>query len=123
MTEKTVQERRHFSRIHFDAPVHLSNAGNRWETHLIDVSLKGALIGRPAGWEGGHGDQFILELPLDEEENLMIRMEVVVAHAEPERIGFLCGHIDVDSITHLRRLIELNLADPELLERELAAMT
>jgi len=30
--------------------------------------------------------------------------------------------IDVDSMTHLRRLIELNLGDPTLLERELKAL-
>ena len=29
-------------------------------------------------------------------------------------------HIDVDSLKHLRRLLELNLADPDLMNRELA---
>ena len=39
-----------------------------------------------------------------------------------ELIGFVCRHIDVDSISHLRRLVELNLGDEALLERELAAL-
>jgi len=30
-----------------------------------------------------------------------------------------CLSIDLDSITHLRRLLELNLGDPQLVEREL----
>jgi len=33
-----------------------------------------------------------------------------------------CDEIDLDSITALRRLIELNAADPALLERELGAL-
>ncbi len=33
---------------------------------------------------------------------------------------FRCEHIDIDSITHLKRLIELNLGDEALLHRELA---
>jgi hypothetical protein len=34
--------------------------------------------------------------------------------------GLRWKHIDVDSLTHLRRLLELNLTDPGLLNRELA---
>jgi hypothetical protein len=34
--------------------------------------------------------------------------------------GLQWRNIDVDSLTHLRRLLELNLNDPSLLDRELA---
>ena len=37
-------------------------------------------------------------------------------------LGLFCHHIDIDSITHLRRLIELNLGDETLLQRELAEL-
>jgi len=43
-------------------------------------------------------------------------------YTEPERIGFACTHIDIDSAAHLRRLVELNLGNPELLARELSAL-
>jgi hypothetical protein len=33
-----------------------------------------------------------------------------------------CDNIDVDSVTHLRRLVALNSGDPKLLDRELAAL-
>jgi hypothetical protein len=33
-------------------------------------------------------------------------------------LGFQVQYIDLDSATHLRRLVELNLGDPALLERE-----
>ena len=49
-------------------------------------------------------------------------MDVEIAHRENDELGLNCKDIDVDSITHLRRLVELNLGDPELLERELSAL-
>jgi len=42
-----------------------------------------------------------------------------VAHVEGGRVGLRRTHIDIESVTHLRRLVELNLGDPALLEREL----
>jgi hypothetical protein len=49
-------------------------------------------------------------------------MEVVLTRTQGELLGFVCRHIDLDSISHLRRLVELNLGDETLLERELAAL-
>jgi len=49
-------------------------------------------------------------------------MTASVAHIDPTRIGFICEHIDLDSITHLKRLVELNLGDEELLHRELSSL-
>ena len=37
--------------------------------------------------------------------------------------GLRCDSIDLDSVTHLRRLIELQLGDPALLERDLAELS
>jgi hypothetical protein len=45
-----------------------------------------------------------------------------VAHVEGEHVGLLCRSIDIESITHLRRLLEINLGDAKLLERELKAL-
>lgn len=112
---------RHFSRIAFDAQVYLRNDTLVWQSLLIDVSLKGALITRPADWQGHIGEVYTLEMVLGDDQ-LIIRMLVSVAHVHDERIGLQCVNIDIDSITHLRRLIELNLGEPESLERELAAL-
>jgi hypothetical protein len=115
-------EKRHFSRIPFDAGVRLKGVDGETATQLIDVSLKGALVTRPADWHPKVGDSCQLELVLGDNHEAAISMEVTVAHREAERVGLRCQHIDLDSITHLRRLVELNLGDPELLDRELAAL-
>jgi len=48
--------------------------------------------------------------------NRLLRLDV------EHNLTALRQHIDLDSISHLRRLVELNLGDEALLERELAAL-
>jgi hypothetical protein len=111
-------DKRRFTRIPFDAPARLVSTHI---AHVLDVSLKGALIAKPADWTATPGQALTLQIPLGEGD-AMIRMETRVAHVEPDRVGLHCEHIDLDSISHLKRLVELNLGDEELLHRELAAL-
>ena len=74
------------------------------------------------GWHANRGDRFLLEIPLGNGE-ITIRMEVAVAHIEADHVGFRCEHIDLDSITHLRRLVELNVGDSDILDRELSHLS
>ncbi len=114
-------ERRHFSRIPFDARTTLRRAdGREWHGALLDISLNGALLERPQDWDDGPRADLVLEILLT--ETARICMEVAVAHVEAHYLGLRCTHIDLDSIAHLRRLVELNLGDPELLNRELSAL-
>ena len=112
------KEQRRFKRIPFDMPARIISTTT---VRVIDVSLKGALIFKPPLWKGSKGDSISIEIPLDSGATV-IRMDMRVAHIEAERIGLVCEHIDLDSITHLRRLVELNLGDDELLHRELAEL-
>lgn len=114
------EEQRRFTRVPFDAKAVLDKDGQEWPCDLIDLSLKGALIHRPTEWVGQAGEEYQLTLVLN--EDVSIRMDMSVAHVEEEHIGLYCKDIDLDSITHLRRLVELNLGDAGLLERELMAL-
>jgi len=89
--------------------------------HVIDVSLNGILVKRPSSWLGKMNDDYSIDLLL-ENAQLVIKMEAKVAHIDDETIGFTCHHIDLDSITHLKRLVELNLGDEGILNRELTAL-
>ena len=51
-----------------------------------------------------------------------INMSVRFNHINNGHYGFQCDHIDMDSLSHLKRLVELNLGEPELLDRELSAL-
>ncbi len=114
-------DKRQFSRITFDAPATLQKGSMQWKSRLLDVSLKGALISKPENWEPENEGEYKLSIFLDNSE-VEIDMDVVLAHANEDHLGFRCKHIDLDSITFLKRLVELNLADEELLEREISHM-
>ena len=121
MTDNRYDEKRVFSRIAFDASVQVTDARGEWQSSLLDISLKGALVKTPPGWQGKQGEKCRLRILLlggDAE----IDMEAAVAHIESNAVGFRCEGIDSDSAAHLRRLVELNLGDEALLDRELAAL-
>lgn len=117
----TTPHTRHFTRIPFDCDARLFQDLKSWPTQLIDISLKGALISRPEGWESTRGDKAKLIISLAGKD-IEITMEVQVSHVEDDRVGFACQHIDIDSASHLHRLMELNLGDESLLEREIHEM-
>lgn len=116
-------EKRRFNRIDFFADALLTQGERTWPCQLLDLSLKGALITTPDNLQAEIGEVFLLELVLDSKEAVSIQMQVSVSHIENDHIGFRCDHIDLDSITHLRRLVELNLGDAELLDRDLTALS
>ena len=118
-------ERRHYARIAFHAPAQLVLASGALDVVVLDLSLKGALVQVPENALdlGAETDPPCeLNIDLDDAESDRICMKVRIAHAHQGRIGLLCQDIDLDSVTHLRRLVELNLGNPDLLERELSAL-
>ncbi|WP_263140468.1 PilZ domain-containing protein [Pseudomonas sp. RIT-PI-AD] len=116
----TANERRRFHRFAFDADTQLSQGAKRWSVELHDLSLKGLLVHSPADWDGDPAQPFIARIALT--EDTVVEMEVELTRTQDGQLGFICRHIDLDSISHLRRLVELNLGDEALLERELAAL-
>lgn len=110
-------ERRRFQRIAFDAPTELCQGKHCWSVKLLDLSLKGLLIRRPEPWDVDLTQDFEAIVHLSPQARL--QMQVELRHEEPGRLGFVCLHIDLDSLSHLHRLVELNLADSTEMMREL----
>ncbi len=122
MTTSTM-DKRHFTRIPFVAETEIAcpPGDTARRCQLVDISLRGALVTRPDGWTGKRDDACHLRLLLAE-DGTALDLDVRVAHVEDDRIGCEIVHLDVDSASHLRRLMELNLGDPALLERELGEL-
>lgn len=115
-------QRRHFSRIHFHGAARVLCDDHEYPCEVLDLSLKGALLRLTAPLpQQAVGQRCLLELALDEGD-AKVHMEGDIAHQENGQLGLSCREIDLDSITHLRRLLELNLGDAELLHREFAAL-
>ncbi len=115
-------ERRHFSRIFFDAPCEIRQSDVIWESQVYDISLHGLLLRRPDGLQASVNEEFSISIHLDE-GSAVIAMVAALKHEHEDCLGFECCSMDLDSATHLRRLVELNLGDDALLHRELALLS
>ncbi len=115
-------EQRHFKRVKFVTKAHLETGGTIYATDVLDLSLKGALVKKPHTPLPDTTSPMLLCLQLNGSAEMLV-MQVEIAHQDAEHLGLLCTKIDIDSISHLRRLLELNLGDPDLLSRELAELT
>jgi PilZ domain len=112
-------ERRHFARVAFDASAQLITADAQLDVQVLDLSLKGALLEVPASASLEAGEPCLMVLRLGPEA---IKMSGDLAHVKGTQVGVQCACIDLESITHLRRLVEMNLGGGKLLERELKAL-
>lgn len=121
-TTKTAaaSERRKFSRILFDAHVELAQGEFHWRASLLDISLKGLLLQQKLPLEVNHDQPILVKILLS--DSTCIAMSVKLAHQHHNQTGLMCTSIDIDSVSHLRRLIELNLGDASAAERELTEL-
>jgi hypothetical protein len=124
MKEETIMERnrRKFSRIPFQTKASLFLPDGEYVVEVLDISLKGALIHPNADMFVTVGTNCTLKIRLAGADSV-IRMEGTIIHHMANYYGVACRDIDLDSVTHLRRLVELNLGDEALAEREFAHLS
>lgn len=113
-------ERRKFSRILFDAHVELAQGEFHWRASLLDISLRGLLLQQTLPAEVIKNEPILVKILLSDRTS--IAMSVLLAHQHHNQTGLTCTSIDIDSVSHLRRLIELNLGDALAAERELSEL-
>lgn len=120
-TENPSENRRHFTRIPMDNEVTLACGAKQWSSQLLDISLKGALLTTPEDFGKCPDCSCRLMFLLNETDVTIMMVGKIVHHGE-EKLGFRCDSIDLDSITHLKRMVELNIGDTNLLGRELSEL-
>jgi len=111
--------RRH-SRFPLEGQVRIYSGSAMWQAQLVDLAIRGALVSRPLGFDGLIGSRYRLDVRL--EGGPMIAMAVSLARLDAAVAGFNCERIDLDSFLRLKRTIELNLGNAELLNRELSSL-
>lgn len=114
-------ERRLFNRIAFPAEAKVSIGQSTYTTMVVDLSFKGALIVTPGNASADTGESVSLKILLEDQPDA-IALTGKVRHLGEKHIGIETEELDIDSATLLRRVIELNLADEALLQRDLQAM-
>jgi hypothetical protein len=115
-----MSEKRLFQRIRFAVTTEVEIDGNRYETRLVDISLKGALLEFPHEEIVDKGLPCHLIIHLDMSD-VTLSFTGVVAHSHDNLTGIKFITIDIDSMIHLRSLLELNSGDPDLVRSELNA--
>ncbi len=120
MSNNVIDEKRHFQRIFYNAEAQLIGEGIDVSCKILDISLKGCLLELAEPWSATATTPFTLNLNLSDE--LHISMPLIFTHGSGKQIGCKCEQIDIDSMTNLRRLVELNLGDMEMLNRDLSAL-
>lgn len=113
-------DRRRFTRIGFSATARLTTSLASIEVQLHDLSFSGAQIQLPISGALARGTLCALSVPLADGAS-RISMLVEVVQVDRNKAGLQCRGIDFESVAHLRRLIELNLGDPDVLQVELHA--
>jgi len=110
--------KRNFSRTPFETGGTFRFADRSVPVTLIDISLKGALVHSLPGDMVPDNAVGTLSLRLSgSSERMEFTAELV--RRDGDSLGFHFTETDADSLTHLRRLLELNLADREQVEEEL----
>lgn len=111
-------EKRRFTRTQFSAHGSILVDGKSIECTVLNLSLKGALV--EVGVEGlvSVGTAVALSFTLADDSSTITAQGTCV-HVEGHELGVRFSSTDLDSLTHLRRLLELNTADADSIDREL----
>ena len=121
MTNLTsANDKRHFCRVSFISSVYILFDEKNIECGLLDISLKGLLIEPPENFTINKNVLYSLTLILSEQ--VTISMQAKLIHSEANHYGLEWVDIDLDSLISLRRLLELNLSDPDEIHRELGEL-
>jgi hypothetical protein len=116
------EDRRQFERVDYQGEAILTWGGHPPVTVEVEnLSLKGVLLRNvPEGQAPATGETAKLAISLSDEAQ--VNMSLEVAFLSGSRLGAKWTEIDVDGLTHLRRLIALNLGDAARVDEELAQM-
>lgn len=111
-------ERRRFSRIVYQAKAVLTQDSTEVNALVCDLSLHGVLATSEQFGLLDSDKQVNVTFSLpDTDITLQLVANIVGLHNNVIRLSI--DHIDIESIGHLKRLVELNVGDDDLLHRDI----
>lgn len=120
-----MSERRKFSRINFQGLCSLifdkASEHHDFEATLIDISLNGALVSITPLVVDLEEEVVQLHLTL-KGSDIELLLKGFVCHQQDKLLGIQYTKLDIDTVTHLKRLIELNLGDQDSMNREFSEL-
>jgi hypothetical protein len=113
-----MDEKRRFSRIRFIEKSFIEIDNRMVEVNLLDISLKGALIEFGSEVTIQKGDVRDLIFHLGNAE-IILQFKTETVHCRGNQAGLKFIGMDLDTMMHLRSLIEARTLDPEKVRHEL----
>jgi len=106
-----------YQRVPFQAETIVKTEKDHWNCALLNIALRGVLLGsKDLPLELGSLCQIAITLPTSA---IVLDFDAELVHREKDQFGFKFVHIDLQSLTHLRKLIELNTGDADSVRSEL----
>jgi hypothetical protein len=88
---------------------------------LVNLSLKGCLLGRPSGLPPEAGQEVAVRIHLDvDSPDLDVQVHARVVRQDRGGIAVDFTEVELESFRHLFRLVQYNAPDPEFIEEELS---
>jgi len=112
-----MEERRRFNRVTCEEKVLVCFDGGIIKANLHDISLKGALVEFENDVPFQLGDILNISFTLNNSD-IVIQFRSKLMHRSNNMIGVKIIQIDLDSMIHLRSVIEARSADPEQVAKE-----
>ena len=113
--------RRQYIRILFSIKATLPVEEHDYTVSIQHLSLNGTLATKPESERSLKGNLGTLPFHLNDNKSF-VEIHIAVVHDSEDEIWLQCNAIDIESVTHLRRLVELNLGDDEQLNKELSQL-
>ena len=88
------------------------------EANILNISLKGAFFKFADYCVFKKGDKWDLKFKLPNFD-FNLQFEIEVTHSHNHLVGVKFVHMDIETMQHLRSLIEGRISNPEEIEREL----
>jgi hypothetical protein len=112
-------EKRRFSRVIYRAPAEISQGKVSVASTIQDLSLHGLLLCAEPNCSELNVD-FLADIQFSlPGSDVLIEMVVNFISVEDNIVRASIDHIDIESIGHLKRLVELNVGNDSLLHRDI----
>lgn len=118
LEDKSVDEKRYFSRINFTAQSQIEFNNKSYKGELLDISLRGALLCFKDQIPLKKCDHCTLIIYLHSSDIKLI-FDVEVVHIYQNHLGFRFISEDIGTMTHLRNLLSLNVGDYDKITDEI----
>lgn len=113
-----IKHDRYYSRISFVVDAEVLVDGKQTPGEMLDLSLRGTLLNLDSASALVIGESYpiVIHLP---SSDITIRVDAELVHQNGNYSGFKFQSLDVESMAHLRNILDLNIGNHDKLDDEM----